>query len=100
NFTSMEVSTPLPVASPSPCNACPSSRYCSSGVARVARPISARGAPTPSRNRGLQFQEHYHEERNHRVKNNVLLFPAPAPLEPGRGRGMRCRERLGGLLGY
>jgi hypothetical protein len=30
----------------------------------------------------IQFQEHYHEERNHHGKNNVLLFPAPAPLEP------------------
>jgi hypothetical protein len=30
-----------------------------------------------------QFQEHYHEERNHQGKNNVLLFPAPARLEPG-----------------
>jgi len=31
----------------------------------------------------IQFQEHYHEERNHQGKSNVLLFPAPAPLEPG-----------------
>src|SRR6516162_11086507 len=48
----------------------------------------------------LQFQEHYHAERNHQGKNNVLLFPAPARLEPGRRRGIRCRERLGGLLRY
>ena len=47
-----------------------------------------------------QFQEHYHAERNHQGKNNVLLFPAPARLEPGRRRGIRCRERLGGLLRY
>ena len=47
-----------------------------------------------------QFQEHYHEERNHQGKDNVLLFPAPARLEPGRRRGIRCRERLGGLLRY
>jgi len=47
-----------------------------------------------------QFQEHYHAERNHQGKNNVLLFPAPARLAPGRRRGMRCRERLGGLLRY
>ena len=47
-----------------------------------------------------QYQEHYHEERNHQGKSNVLLFPAPAPLEPGRRRGIRCRERLGGLLRY
>jgi hypothetical protein len=35
------------------------------------------------------FCEHYHEERNHQGKNNVLLFPAPAPLEPGRRRRAR-----------
>jgi hypothetical protein len=44
-----------------------------------------------------QFQEH---ERNNQGKGNVLLFPAPAPLEPCRRRGIRCRERLGGLLRY
>jgi len=48
----------------------------------------------------IQFQEHYHAERNHQGKNNMLLFPAPARLEPGRRRGIRCRERLGGLLRY
>jgi hypothetical protein len=48
----------------------------------------------------LQFQEHYHQERNHQGKSNVLLFPAPARLEPGGRRGIRCRERLGGLLRY
>jgi len=53
-----------------------------------------------SRKALMQFQEHYHEECNHQGKNNVLLFPAPAPLEPGRRRGIRCRERLGGLLRY
>ena len=46
----------------------------------------------------IQFQEHYHAERNHQGKSNVLLFPAPARLEPGGRRGIRCRERLGGLL--
>ena len=48
----------------------------------------------------IQFQEPYHEERSHQGKNNVLLFPAPARLEAGRRRGIRCRERLGGLLRY
>jgi len=47
-----------------------------------------------------QFQEHYHEERNHQGENNVVLFPAPARLEPSRRRGIRCRERLGGSLRY
>ena len=47
-----------------------------------------------------QFLEHYHAERNHQGKDNVLLFPAPARLEPGWRRGIRCRECLGGLLRY
>ena len=47
-----------------------------------------------------EFLEHYHQERNHQGKSNVLLFPTPAPLAPGRRRGIRCRERLGGLLRY
>jgi hypothetical protein len=47
-----------------------------------------------------QLQEHYHEERNHQGKGNVLLFPAPTQVESGRRRGIRCRERLGGLLRY
>jgi len=29
-----------------------------------------------------QFPEHYHEERNRQVKNNVLLFPAPLHVSP------------------
>jgi len=48
----------------------------------------------------IQFQEYYHAERNHQGKSNVLLFPAPARLEHGGRRGIRCRERLGGLLRY
>ena len=42
--------------------------------------------------------DHYHEERNHQGKNNVLLFPAP---ELGLSRSATwhlCREPLGGLL--
>ena len=45
------------------------------------------------------FCEHYHGERNHRGKANQLLFPRPAPPERDRG-GVRCQERLGGLLKY
>jgi hypothetical protein len=51
--------------------------------------------------KGVQeFVADYHEERNRQGKNNVLLFPAPASLEPGRRRGIPCRERLGGILRY
>src|SRR5262249_4285395 len=48
----------------------------------------------------IQFEQHYHEERNHHGKNNVLLFPAPASLEPGSRPRISCRQRLGGLLRF
>ena len=46
-----------------------------------------------------EYVEHYHHERNHQGKGNVLLFPA---VSPGTAHGglIRCRERLGGLLKY
>ena len=45
-----------------------------------------------------QYQEHhYHSERPHQGKGNVILFPNSE--ESGRRHGeIRCRERLGGLL--
>ena len=52
----------------------------------------------PSRSR-RGFPRLTPRERNHQGKNNVLLFPAPAPLEPGRP-GIHCQKRLGGLLRY
>jgi len=45
------------------------------------------------------YQAHYHEERNHQGKDNVLLFPLPTQARGEQGK-MRCRERLGGLLKY
>jgi transposase InsO family protein len=45
------------------------------------------------------FCEHYHDERNHQGKANQLLVPHPAPLKGTQG-GVRCQERLGGLLKY
>ncbi len=44
------------------------------------------------------FEAHYHGERNHQGKGNVILFP----LEEGVAEDgpVRCRERLGGLLKY
>jgi transposase InsO family protein len=47
-----------------------------------------------------QFQEHYHTERNHQGKGNVLLFPRAEELAKSRGSSIECRERLGGLLKY
>ena len=45
------------------------------------------------------FLKHYHQERNHQGKDNLLLFPVAVPEAGSRG-AIRCRERLGGLLKY
>jgi putative transposase len=46
-----------------------------------------------------EFVAHYHEERPHQGKGNVILFPSVhadlSCVEP-----IKCRERLGGLLKY
>ena len=45
-----------------------------------------------------EFTMHYHAERNHQGKGNVLLFPVTTD---SRHVGpVQCRERLGGLLRY
>jgi putative transposase len=46
-----------------------------------------------------EYVEHYHHERNHQGKGNVLPFPvvSQGPRRPG---SIQCRERLGGLLKY
>ena len=44
------------------------------------------------------YVEHYHAERNHQGKGNVLLFPRGTNV--CRKQPVRCRERLGGLLRY
>jgi putative transposase len=46
-----------------------------------------------------QYLEHFHSERNHQGKGNVLLFPAVSQ-GPAREGPIQCRERLGGLLKY
>ena len=45
-----------------------------------------------------EYVEHFHAERNHQGKGNVLLFPRSANIR--RGGHVQCRERLGGLLRY
>jgi hypothetical protein len=46
-----------------------------------------------------EYVDHYHRERNHQGKGNVLLFPL---VGQGREREgpTQSRERLGGLLKY
>jgi len=47
-----------------------------------------------------EFVDHFHAERNHQGKGNVLLFPPEkVGLQKPRSR-VWCRERLGGLLKY
>jgi transposase InsO family protein len=45
-----------------------------------------------------EFVEHYHAERSHQGKGNVLLFPRDTDVH--RKGLVQCRERLGGLLRY
>jgi transposase InsO family protein len=46
-----------------------------------------------------EYVHHYHYERNHQGKGNVLLFPSSR--SSGKRAGLlQCRERLGGLLKY
>jgi putative transposase len=45
-----------------------------------------------------EFVAHYHAERNHQGRGNVLLFPASIDIP--RVGAVQCRQRLGGLLRY
>jgi putative transposase len=46
------------------------------------------------------YARHYHEERNHQGKENVILFPTP-PDRIGSSTGkIQTRERLVGLLKF
>ena len=45
-----------------------------------------------------EYVGHFHAERNHQGKGNVLLFPRGTNIH--RDGPIQCRERLGGLLRY
>ena len=47
-----------------------------------------------------QYTIHFHEERNHQGKGNILLFPQNEDIIGKRKGRVRCKERLGGLLKY
>ena len=47
-----------------------------------------------------QYIVHYHEERNHQGKENLILFPTQTEARKKKDGAVRCRERLGGLLKY
>jgi putative transposase len=46
-----------------------------------------------------EYVAHFHQERPHQGKSNVVLMPAPDHVTKDGGP-LRCRERLGGLLKY
>jgi hypothetical protein len=46
-----------------------------------------------------EYVTHYHHERPHQGKGNVILMP-PAHRRERPDGPMHCRQRLGGLLKY
>jgi len=46
-----------------------------------------------------EYVAHYHEERPHQGKGNVILFPS-VQADLTLAEPIKCRERLGGLLRY
>ena len=47
-----------------------------------------------------EFLRHYHFERNHQGKENMLLFPAPGSPPSHPNNSVTCHARLGGLLNF
>ena len=47
-----------------------------------------------------QYISHFHAERNHQGKGNLILFPEPADRVGELSGRIRDRERLGGLLRF
>jgi putative transposase len=47
-----------------------------------------------------EFLRHYHFERNHQGKENLLLFPAPLSPPTHPSLAVTCHSRLGGLLKF
>ncbi len=47
-----------------------------------------------------EFLTHYHQERHHQGKANLILFLASPPSEKGARGTVNCRERLRDLLKY
>ena len=60
------------------------------------RPAQAPGEPA-LRTALSAYVDHFHSERNHQGRDNLLLFPQD---EARRTGPVRCRERLGGLLKF
>jgi putative transposase len=52
------------------------------------------------RRTATEFTKHYHHERNHQGKENMLLFPASGSLQSRPKAPVIARDRLGGLLKF
>ena len=48
----------------------------------------------------FHYAHHFHNERNHQGKGNVILFPSTADRIGESSGEIRARERLGGLLKF
>jgi len=44
------------------------------------------------------FLEHFHHERTHQGRGNLLLFPTGTTASATQATAVHCDERLGGLL--
>jgi putative transposase len=47
-----------------------------------------------------EYSRHYHRERNHQGKGNMLLFPETIHKGERSRQSVQCHQRLGGLLKY
>ena len=47
-----------------------------------------------------EFVAHYHEERNHQGKDNLLLFPSAERPALSEDDAIGCKQRLGVMLKY
>ncbi len=47
-----------------------------------------------------QYMEHYHGERNHQSRGNVILMPVAGDQVGTADGPITCRERLGGLVRF
>jgi hypothetical protein len=47
-----------------------------------------------------EYLVHFHAERNHQGKGNVLLFPTATQAKNRVDGSVACKEHLGGLLKY
>ncbi len=76
------------------------SKFCSS-FRRLIRLAGIKTITLPPMSPNLNaFVAHYHEERNHQGKDNLLLFPSAEPSSLPGGGAIECKQRLGGMLKY